>query len=472
MNSIRGRLLLYLVPALLVIYSLTAWRVLTVTAHEAEEVFDAELAHFARIVLNLTHHELQEEQKKTDIDNSQSVLPAITGHLFQGVLKPNAPGGTDNSAPGHPYELKLVFQIWTTSNQEVFRSDGAPTKRLSENNSGFTNNSIGQRGWRVFSISDDALGITIQVGEDNAVREELVAQIISNMFAPLLLGLGLIVGLVWILVGWGLTPTRKLTTVVTQRDRDHLEPIKTSGTPSELLPLVQSLNALLSRLKRALDNERRFTSDAAHEIRTPLAGLKLQAQVALGAADDTTRRTALRSIDQAVDRTMRLVEQLLTMARYDSGLPRTAIQQVDLNNVAADVIAQIEPSARSRNIELTLLRDAKASAPGDLGMLQVMLRNLVDNAVRYNHANGSVEIRLRQKGREVILEVSDTGPGIAEQHRTAVFDRFRRLAHQDGNGTGLGLSITARIVELHGGRISVTERPGGGAQFTVTLPRD
>ena len=105
-------------------------------------------------------------------------------------------------------------------------------------------------------------------------------------------------------------------------------------------------------------------------------------------------------------------------------------------------------------------------------MLQVMLRNLVDNAVRYNHANGSVEIRLRQKGREVILEVSDTGPGIAEQHRTAVFDRFRRLAHQDGNGTGLGLSITARIVELHGGRISVTERPGGGAQFTVTLPRD
>ncbi len=472
MNSIRGRLLLYLIPTLLILFGLTAWRVLSVTTHEAEEVFDAELAHFARIVLNLTRHELAEEGYAGNLDQ-KTLLPEIASHLFFGVLPRESGTVTEGSdPPGHPYEMKLVFQIWDASGQPVFHSVAAPVIPLADQRSGFSDSEVAGRGWRVFSITDSELGITVHTGEDHAVRNELIQEMTSNVYGSLVLGFGSILILVWFLVSWGLSPTRQLTATVARRDPDHLDPIEINKTPIELLPLVESLNVLLERLKRTLDNERRFTSDAAHEIRTPLAGLKLQAQVALRTRDEKSRRDALEKIDQAVNRTMRLIDQLLALARYDAALPGNCRESVDLNQIAAKVIADIEPTASLRQIELSLERIDQTGVSGNPDMLEAMLRNLVDNAVRYNHDGGMVAISLEEMGKELALAIENTGEEISESDRQRVFDRFCRLKHEDGNGTGLGLSIVARIVELHRGTITVSERPDGGTRFRVTLPRN
>lgn len=232
------------------------------------------------------------------------------------------------------------------------------------------------------------------------------------------------------------------------------------SVPEEVAPLAQALNDLFARLQQAFEGERRFTADAAHELRTPLAALKIQAQVALRANNVVERNTALENVLRGVDRATRLVEQLLTLARVDPETITLGFKPVELQGLAASVMRDLEPLAHAKHIEMALEVSSACNVFGDDAQLGLLLRNLIDNAIRYTPAGGRVLVVLQSIGG-VSIEVCDTGPGIAAAERDQVLQRFYRISGSGEEGSGLGLSIVRRIAELHGAQLTLSDNPSG-----------
>jgi len=253
-----------------------------------------------------------------------------------------------------------------------------------------------------------------------------------------------------------LSPLRRISTEVAHREPANLAPLEESGAPAEIAPLVRALNLLLARVEHTLESERRFTADAAHELRTPLAALKIQAQVALRAEQGEQRSLALENLLLGVDRATHLIEQLLTLARLEpaEGMP-ALMANCDLAVMARQVLAEQASAALDKEIELDLRAPDSVMIQGNTGMLGILLRNLVDNAIRYAPQQGRVSVSLLSGGGRVRLEVQDSGPGIPEQERQRVFDRFYRILGNAAAGSGLGLSIVKRIADLHGASLSL-----------------
>lgn len=315
-------------------------------------------------------------------------------------------------------------------------------------------------------------------------REEVAGEIAEHLLKPMLYALPALALLLVIAIGLALAPLRQLARDVAERGPDRLDPLPLESLPTEVAPLVTRLNSLFADIVRSLENERRFTADAAHELRTPLAALKAQAQVALASVDDTERRHALTQILVGCDRATHLVVQLLTLARLDGGTSHP-MQNVALRQVAEEVLAMSAGDAIARHCDL-VLNDDDALVRGDPLLLQVLLRNLVDNALR--HGGGTqIEVSIAVQGTQAVLTVSDNGRGIDVAERNRVQQRFYRGAGaardvlagdtltnavNDSAGSGLGLSIVKRIVELHQGRLTIaTPDSGPGIAVTISLPR-
>jgi signal transduction histidine kinase len=281
--------------------------------------------------------------------------------------------------------------------------------------------------------------------------------------------------LVWLLslsIRKGLRPLELLAHEIRRRKPDKLTPVDSAQVPREVGSLVQSLNALLVRVSSALEGERRFTANAAHELRTPLAAMRLHLHVARGAESEDERQRALDLLQQGVERSGRLVEQLLTLARLD---PEQALPQprpVDLSEVAQTVCAERAPLALQRDQTLELHADADLpSASGNADLLAMLLSNLVDNAIRYTQTGGHIDVAVRRTPGGVQVEVRDDGPGIAAEHRERVFERFYRADSHEQAGTGLGLAICRRVADLHQATIKLADRAGGcGLLVTVDVP--
>ena len=302
-------------------------------------------------------------------------------------------------------------------------------------------------------------------------RNEVAAEVAGQLLKPMLFALPALALLLVIAIGLALTPLRQLAREVAERAPDRLDPLPIEALPAEVSPLVTRLNKLFADIMRALENERRFTADAAHELRTPLAALKTQAQVALASVDHAERQHALTQIIAGCDRATHLVAQLLTLARLDAGSPHP-MQDVSLRAIAEEVLAMSAGEAIERNCDL-VLRDGDASVPGDPLLLQVLLRNLIDNAL--HHGGGSrIEVSIAQQGQLALLSVDDNGCGIATDERERVQQRFCRSASADSSnasGSGLGLSIVRRIAELHDGTIAIgPPQSGRGTTLLVRLP--
>jgi two-component system sensor histidine kinase QseC len=312
-------------------------------------------------------------------------------------------------------------------------------------------------------------------------RADLAGEIAEHLLKPMLIALpGLALVLV-IAVGLSLRPLRRLSDDIAERAPERLTPIDGTEAPREILPLIERLNQLFAEIDRALQNERRFTADAAHELRTPLAALQAQAQVALAATDEATRRHALNQILAACERATRLVAQLLTLARLDAG-QAPPMQELGLRALAVDVLAELAGDAIGHDCEL-VLGDGDAPVRGDPTLLQAALRNLVENALKHGAAH-QIELSIGNDDGQAVLCVADDGRGIPAAERESVRQRFRRGASADScataaagqslpdaTGSGLGLSIVDRIVELHGGALSLSEGPGGrGLAVRILLP--
>jgi signal transduction histidine kinase len=279
----------------------------------------------------------------------------------------------------------------------------------------------------------------------------------------------LLAAALWWLVTHMLKPLARVANDLKVRGADSLQPVPPDGLPDEVVPLVASLNAMLERLGHAFDGQRAFVADAAHELRSPLTALKLQAQLVRRASDDAARAAALDALVAGVDRATRLVEQLLTLARQEPGSAGPAKQTVVLAPLARQVLADAAPLAQARGSALELSADEQATVHGDAAALAVLLRNLVDNALRYTPAGGEVQVTIaREPDGAVRLAVDDSGPGIPAAERERVFERFvRGSSAAQESGSGLGLAIVRSIAWRHGATLALEDAPLGGLRVAL-----
>lgn len=438
--SLRRRLLFLLSGTVLAAWLATAVFTYFDARKEIGEMLDAHLAQSAGLIAAQLEHELD--------DDHESTVPRQYRH-----------------------ERKIAFQVWDKKGRLRLRSASAPETRLQSRSEGYGDAVIDGKRWRIFSRWDESRHYLVQVGERYELREELAESVASHLLHPLYFALPALALLIWLAVGAGLAPLAGIAREVARRAPDNLAPLDAGNAPREISPLIAALNALFDRLRTSLEQERRFTADAAHELRTPLAAVKTQAQVALGATSDAERVRALANVVSGTDRASRLIEQLLVLARLD---PQTALpsgQAVDLRALAQQGVAEIAPAAAGKGVEVGLAPGDAAPVAGDAVLLAVLLRNLLDNAVRYTPAGGEVDVSLRRAPDAVTLVVADNGPGIPESERGKAFDRFHRILGSGEEGSGLGLSIVRRIAELHRAEVALAEGPGGrGLQVEVTFP--
>lgn len=473
-QSIRHRLLVTLLSVVALSWLATALMVYRDSGHEIEELFDAQLAQSARVLLAMSTHELAEQQAyQNQKGRSRTIEPALIP--YADIPNPGAVGD------GHEYEHKLALQIWTQDNQLALHTSNAPDQPLSDQLSGFSDHLIDDEVWRVFSLTDTDSGLRIQVAQSHDIRHELIDAISGRLLTPVLLSLPVLALLIWYGISHAMRPLVQLANNVSNLEPGQLSPLPLAEIPDESRPLVESLNQLFAQLQHAFDNERRFTADAAHELRTPLAALKIQAQVALGASDDAARQHALQRIVQGVDRATHLVEQLLTLARLDPddsqhNKPQDSTH-LSLSSLSRDTLAELAVDAQKKNIELILEADDEGPIIGSPNAIYILLRNLIDNAIRYTPDGGSVCVKvIRENNTDETgnhatqLTVSDSGPGIPAEQRSQVLERFYRGETGQATGSGLGLSIVQRIVEHHHATMTLGNAEPGGLEVHIRFP--
>ena len=411
------------------------------------------------------------------LDTSHEIDELLDGYLAQSaalllVQVGDDPGEIDvEHAPAlHRYARHLAFQVWERGRLRV-HSANAPDRPFATEGDGFRDVAIDGRRWRVFTASNREHEVVVQVGEARRERDALSAGVVRSLLLPLGIALPLLAVALWPAVGLALRPLRQLGDEVARRDPQNLGALAIDAPPKEVAPLVTSLNRLFARVRQSIEHEKRFTADAAHELRTPVAALRAQAQVALGAAGDAERERALAQVIAGCDRATRLVEQLLTLARLEPAGADRRLTRCDLAAIARSVVAEGAPAAIAKSIDIAL--DAPASAPvdGSPDLLAVLVRNLVDNAIRYSPPGAAVRVAVANAGDALALEVADNGPGVSREALARLGERFYREPGSGQSGSGLGLSIVRRIAELHGARLRFdAAAQDGGLTVTVRFP--
>jgi two-component system OmpR family sensor kinase len=440
--SIRRTLLVWLLVGLLAIGMLASGATYLAARKEAGELLDLQLRQLAY---------------STRIDD---------------LLRGRQPSLDSSTTPRTAGVSEIVTQIWDRDGVLVYWSRpgaGLPVPATE----GYSNVRQGNREWRVYTHV--AGTYALQVAHSLDERQEIAREMALRTLLPLAALIPILGVVIWWAVGAGLKPLEAISRAVARRRPDAMAPLPERQLPNELRPLVTSLNALLARLDDALSAQRRFTADAAHELRTPLAALKLQVELAERAADARDRSAALDELEQGVDRAAHLVEQLLTMARLEPEGPGHETERIDLASLVREAVVARAPLAGDKQIDLGLVRAASVDVRGDRANLAILVGNLLDNALRYTPPAGRIDVAVDAAAEGATLSVSDTGPGIPPADRERVFERFYRVrgpGDTEPVGSGLGLSIVRRIASAHGATVQLDDGPGGhGLTVRVRFPR-
>lgn len=368
---------------------------------------------------------------------------------------------------------KFLFQVWSKEGKLVLNS--SPNLNLNFKNAplGYSDLVIDNQDWRIYVTLENKLKSRIVVAEMYTLRRELADDIAHSNANILLITYPVFGILVWFIVTLALRSITRVTSEISNRASTYLEPVQLTEIPIEIKPLVAELNRLFIRLHLAFDRNKRFAADAAHELRTPLAALKTHAQVALMTEDPIDKNKALENVIQSVNRSAHVVDQLLTLSRLGEEEHLSDMKPVDLHKLAVEIVAYLVPAAFEKNIEIDL-----ASAPahpivmGSDTALGILIRNVVDNAIRYTPAFGEVHIAILETKSQVIFRVTDTGMGIPSELRERVFERFFRILGTQASGSGLGLAIVSQITALHHGEVRLnTPENNVGLQFEVAFPK-
>ncbi|THF61051.1 two-component sensor histidine kinase [Pseudothauera rhizosphaerae] len=434
-----------LCAAVLLLWLLTGVLSYTRAQHEAEELMDGSLAQTARLLLAI-------------LGDNEDDLAELAARL-----------ATVRGAADNVYEPPLEFQIGRGDGTILARSDNAPPIPVL-GVAGYSDILRQDTSWRVLNrVSADGR-YRVQVSQSIGLRDRAALEVAGQTVLPLAVIAPLLVLFIYLSIVRGLRPLERLAAEVSARSPDNLQPLAVRNIPTEAAPLAAAIDRLLQRVGRALDNERRFTADAAHELRTPLAAVKVQTQVARRSREADQRDHALEQIECGVDRASRLVDQLLRLARLDpmNALPHA--ERVDLRTLVEEAVAtalHADP-AEQRSVRCEL-PEGDLHVVGDADLLQIALRNLLDNALRYTPVGSHITVVVQEAGGDLVnLLVRDDGPGVSVDVLGRLGERFFRGAGQAIEGNGLGLAIVARIAELHGARMRARNLPGGGFEIGLT----
>jgi two-component system sensor histidine kinase QseC len=429
-RSLQARLLGLVVGVAAAVWLAAAVATWLDVREELDELLDAHLAQAAALLV---------VQQVGDIEHDDDrVIDAPTLHKY---------------APRVAFQVlhegALVMRSANAPRQPWIAAGGVPAK------GGFATVRADGAAWRVFSTRGSGRDVQVQVGEQLRSRSEISRAVLRGTLWPMALALPLLAFAAWWAIRRGLLPLHRLGRTLAGRPAASLEPLQLDAAPAEIVPVVDALDGLFGRIATLLESERRFTADAAHELRTPIAAIRAQAQVAMGEADDARRRHALQSTLDGCDRAARLVDQLLTLARLEAdAVP--ALQGVDLGAVAREVVAALAPKAVARGQQLGLDAGAVCTVRGDTTLLAVLVRNLVDNAVRYTPAGGRIRVGVAHRGTKVELRVDDSGPGLPPEAVERLGQRFFRVVGHAASGSGLGWSIVRRIAAVHAMEVEVS----------------
>ncbi|WP_374593704.1 ATP-binding protein [Aquabacterium sp.] len=455
MRSLQGRLLAGVLGVAVAVWLLAAAWTWFGAQHELDELLDGHLAQAAALVISR-----QSEGGERDHHRGHS-----RGHADDDDDDPRHPAATL-----HRYAPRVAFQVWQDG-QLVARSGTAPEQPFATAASGFSSVEHDGVRWRVFGAPGRDPGSQVWVGERLDARDAILRAVLRGQLAPLALALPLLGLAVWVAVRASLGPLRELRQAVIERAPQATTALNLPQAPAELAPLVAALNELFARIAQLIEAERRFTADAAHELRTPIAAIRMQAQVAQAATQDAERQRALSATLTGCDRAAHLVEQLLTLARVEGSDGAPAPQALDLAALARRVAAEVAPQALARRQQLELHADQPSAVVGHEALLSVLLRNLLDNACRYSPAGARIELRIDAHAGQPRCQVADSGPGLSDADRARLGERFFRVLGNEQPGSGLGWSIVRRVAQLHGLQIDVARSPAlGGLQVTLTWP--
>lgn len=446
--SIRRRLLALLLGSLVLVWGAMLAYGYRELSHEVDELADARLEQNARTLMLL------------DLTRLYSLASA------NGQEREEAHEDTHEE---DEHAGPLGFQVWTDEGKLLLQAAGAPDAAY-EARDGHAHLALGGQRWHAFALRDARHGYRVRVFEAEATRSFVVNELARDMGRWLLLALPALALLVWMSTTRGLRPLAAISSAIGSRHADNLQPLDLARVPAEIRPLTDSLNNLLQRLSESIDRERSFTADAAHELRTPLAAIKVQAEVALAADSDAQRRHALAQVIAGVQRTVHLAQQLLLLARLDHA-DEAGMQPVDLGQAAADSAARHADEAERKGIELDFSADAGCVLRADPVGISVMIDNLLDNAIKYGRAAGHIRVRVMREDAQVTISVMDDGPGVAPEYRTRLTGRFFRVPGSGAEGSGLGLAIVERIAKQYRGVVVIGDGlDGTGLGVTVRLP--
>ncbi len=439
MNSIRIRLFAILIATTGAVWLFAAAWIYASTQAEVERVLDARLMEAARMVSSL-----------------------ITDHQIDPSAAANA-ATVDTPPPpfkeaGGGYSRQLSCQIWSLQGSLVSRSESAPATSLASHTDGFEETEIEGERWRVYAVVNPTLGVRVLVGDSLEIRDRLIGDVIKGLLLPGIVILPVLAALIWLSVGRGLAPLTRIAEGLAGRSASELHPVDAGSVPREVRPVIRALNSLFGRVAEARDRERSFTAYAAHELKTPLAGLKTQAQVALRTDEPSVQRDALSRISTSVDRTSRMVRQLIDLAAVDASQDVTSDEEVDIAVLVGEVAWELENQLAANDVHVAMELSDQAQPPtvirGDRILVRLVLRNLLENAIQHSPKAGEVRCRVLARTNEVCVEILDQGPGIKQEDEKRVTERFFRGSKAHGHGSGLGLSIVQMALARLGGSLT------------------
>ncbi len=464
--SIKYHLMLRLLIASLLIVGGGTWMGYKDTQLEIRELFDAQLARSARLILSM----VQADEGQSDFSNIQR-------YLDENQIPAEEPGYSAESnrdpGAGHIYETKLAFQVWDNLGNLILKSPNVPIQPIAGEKNGFDNRTFLDNDWRVFSLYSHNHKYRCITAERVDVRNDLITKLSHDLFLLFITLIPALSIVMWLAITQGLSPLRNLASQISRRDASRLDAVSNINAPSEIQTIAGALNSLLSRLSLALDRERRISSDAAHELRTPLAAVRLHAELAKKSTTESDRDTALNHVLQGIDRTTHLVDQLLALAKLEPEFFSQNLTTINLRSIVIEETAMLAPMAHRKNIELAVDEFADTYISADSTSLRLLLRNLLDNAISYTQDNGSIEVKVSSTNESVNLIIQDNGPGIPAEQHERVCERFYRIGDSEVPGCGIGLSIVIRVIELHHASLKMSQPANGtGLIVTVSFPVD
>jgi two-component system OmpR family sensor kinase len=434
MRSLRARLLWFLLAAIVLAAGTQAFIAYRTVLKEADDIFDY---HMQQMALSL-----------------RAGLP---------------PSSTVGGLGSGEENFEFVVQIWTADGIRIFESAARaalPQRAVL----GFSNVQARGTNYRVFSMQTGAL--VIQVAQDMAARRNMAGTLALRTVGPIVLAAPLLMLVVWWVVSQSLAPVARVRRQVSQRQADDLSPVSEEDLPEEVRPLVQELNLLFARVRRAFEAQKNFVADAAHELRSPLSALKLQVQGLRRASDEAGREVAIGRLVAGIDRATRLVEQMLALARHEANAAAGVRREsVNLQEVVRLAVSDAIAAAQARQIDIGIVRADPVELLGQADALRMMLRNLLDNAVKYTPEGGRVDVSIHALVDGVEVSVEDSGPGLPAEEHQRVINRFYRSGEPQAPGSGLGLAIVKSIADLHGATVSLGRSESlGGLRVALRFP--